>query len=589
MTTQELKEYINKVLGNTIRCLLPSYWWKRLFGIVVDKIDEVELNAGKTIETSLKDFEKKYPTIASRTFYLTTDPDSDYAKSNIKLANSIYMELIMGVQSEKSVDISPVYLAVPLIESDDLQLTCVQAPQYYSLDTTTFYNVIMSDAKAYDIKIARDGTYTKTIGSGGGASALTIYNGETSERNKTIYNKLYQEYNSNSSISSLIQVASGGYTYLADVIIRTYESGYVFKISAKGISEWSGYNRIYPQWTLKSTGQVSVQWMTDFSVKTIDNQSILGSGNINTKITVDTAMSSTSTNPVQNKVINSVLNNKQDKLNSGTNIKTINNQSILGSGNINIEGGSNITVDSVVSASSTNPVQNKVIKAYVDNAVQNVEIDVDSALSSSSTNPVQNKVVNTALGNKVDKVSGKQLSTEDFTTALKTKLEGLNAFDPSEINSAINGLQSQLNTLVNDNASSAIESFNEIIAFLNGITDTESLDGIIASIEQQLTLKQNTLVSGTNIKTVNGESILGSGNIVVDVADEVYVGSTPPTDENVTVWIDLDASIGDVDWNGIVVDEELSPNSTNPIQNKTVYALAARLDGIEAILDNING
>lgn len=30
-----------------------------------------------------------------------------------------------------------------------------------------------------------------------------------------------------------------------------------------------------------------------------------------------------------------------------------------------------------------------------------------------------------AIGNKVDKVEGKGLSTEDFTTALKTKLEGL--------------------------------------------------------------------------------------------------------------------------------------------------------------------
>lgn len=47
---------------------------------------------------------------------------------------------------------------------------------------------------------------------------------------------------------------------------------------------------------------------------------------------------------------------------------------------------------------------------------------VDSALSSSSTNPVQNKVVNTALANKVDKASGKGLSTNDFTTAEKTKL-----------------------------------------------------------------------------------------------------------------------------------------------------------------------
>ena len=47
---------------------------------------------------------------------------------------------------------------------------------------------------------------------------------------------------------------------------------------------------------------------------------------------------------------------------------------------------------------------------------------IDSSMSTSSTNPVQNKVINTALGNKVDKVSGKGLSTEDFTSAEKTKL-----------------------------------------------------------------------------------------------------------------------------------------------------------------------
>lgn len=50
---------------------------------------------------------------------------------------------------------------------------------------------------------------------------------------------------------------------------------------------------------------------------------------------------------------------------------------------------------------------------------------VDSALSSTSSNPVQNSVINTALGNKVDKVSGKGLSTNDFTSALKTKLDGI--------------------------------------------------------------------------------------------------------------------------------------------------------------------
>lgn len=54
------------------------------------------------------------------------------------------------------------------------------------------------------------------------------------------------------------------------------------------------------------------------------------------KTTVDTALSSTSTNPVQNKVINTALNNKQNTLVSGNNIKTINGASLLGSGDIEL-------------------------------------------------------------------------------------------------------------------------------------------------------------------------------------------------------------------------------------------------------------
>jgi hypothetical protein len=37
--------------------------------------------------------------------------------------------------------------------------------------------------------------------------------------------------------------------------------------------------------------------------------------------------------------VNELVDNKQDTLVSGTNIKTINNTSILGSGNIDIQGG----------------------------------------------------------------------------------------------------------------------------------------------------------------------------------------------------------------------------------------------------------
>lgn len=75
------------------------------------------------------------------------------------------------------------------------------------------------------------------------------------------------------------------------------------------------------------------------------------------------------------------ITTKQDTLVSGTNIKTINGESILGSGNITIEGGSSITLDTEMSDISENAVQNKVIKTYVDGLVGNIDtllINLDS-------------------------------------------------------------------------------------------------------------------------------------------------------------------------------------------------------------------
>lgn len=74
---------------------------------------------------------------------------------------------------------------------------------------------------------------------------------------------------------------------------------------------------------------------------------------------------------------------KQDLLVSGTNIKTINNQSILGDGNIDIQGGATITVDSALSGTSENPVQNKVVKGAID-AKQDTISDLSAIRSGAS-------------------------------------------------------------------------------------------------------------------------------------------------------------------------------------------------------------
>ena len=111
------------------------------------------------------------------------------------------------------------------------------------------------------------------------------------------------------------------------------------------------------------------------------------------KTTVDNSLSGSSTNPVQNKVINTALGNKVDKVN-GKGLSTEDYTTTEKTKLANIESEANKTT-------------------------------VDSELSSTSTNPLQNKAINTALGNKVDKVSGKGLSTEDYTTAEQTKLAGI--------------------------------------------------------------------------------------------------------------------------------------------------------------------
>ena len=52
---------------------------------------------------------------------------------------------------------------------------------------------------------------------------------------------------------------------------------------------------------------------------------------------------------------------------------------------------------------------------------------VDDELSTTSENPVQNKIIKAALDNKVDKVSGKGLSTNDYTDADKTEVAKVSA------------------------------------------------------------------------------------------------------------------------------------------------------------------
>lgn len=162
-----------------------------------------------------------------------------------------------------------------------------------------------------------------------------------------------------------------------------------------------------------------------------------------TNITVDSTLSSTSTNPVQNKVIYAALNNKLDKngvaayaaRDSSGNIitdtyakksevsgvvKSVNNITPDSNGNVNISGGTggNITVDSALSSTSTNAIQNRVVQQEFTSVRSAIPTKVsqlsnDSGYQKTAEIPVASKTQNGYMS-KYDKAKLDGLSLESY-------------------------------------------------------------------------------------------------------------------------------------------------------------------------------
>lgn len=96
---------------------------------------------------------------------------------------------------------------------------------------------------------------------------------------------------------------------------------------------------------------------------------------------IDSTPTSGSDNPVKSGGVYTALGNKQDTLVSGTNIKTINNESLLGSGNIDIQGsGSGSGEDNVIEVVKVNgtaltPDGNKAVDVSVPTKVSDLTND----------------------------------------------------------------------------------------------------------------------------------------------------------------------------------------------------------------------
>lgn len=131
--------------------------------------------------------------------------------------------------------------------------------------------------------------------------------------------------------------------------------------------------------------------------------------------------------------------------------------------------------------------------------------------------------INSLLSTKVDKQEGKQLTTEDFTTVLKRKLEGLSNYNDTEIRNAIDSLESAFNTLVEGNATVAIDTFNEIVSFLKNIENSQDLDSIIAGINTTISKVEAKIPDTNNFLSKDGGT-MNNTNLVGNLNAELLNG-----------------------------------------------------------------
>ncbi len=88
-------------------------------------------------------------------------------------------------------------------------------------------------------------------------------------------------------------------------------------------------------------------------------------------------------------------------------------------------------VESLIAAAVANFVTGTQVQSAIATALDpysttaEVQLAIQNAITSALANYYTSAVINQMLSEKVNKVSGKQLSTEDFTTALKNKLDAL--------------------------------------------------------------------------------------------------------------------------------------------------------------------
>lgn len=268
-----------------------------------------------------------------------------------------------------------------------------------------------------------------------------------------------------------------------------------------------------------------------------------------------------------------------------------------------ISGGTSIPVDDTVSTTSTNPVQNKIVTAYIDSEVEraigyaeevantaeseakNYAEDVANSAKSEANAYTDEKlasfeggssalIINSDVNFKpasdtggIGSFTSPGVTLDDVKNAVNNKIPIILAEPSGETNYCVRTDYSDNRVVLH-----FLNNYDNLLAQPFQYTIIVTVTSTGSAYTARKTQLQEKLTSGTNIKTINGNSLLGSGDITITGSGE-----------------------------GITVDAEMSSSSINPVQNKIVKAaiddaIATAKDytdelvgDIKALLIEING
>lgn len=200
------------------------------------------------------------------------------------------------------------------------------------------------------------------------------------------------------------------------------------------------------------------------------------------------------------------ISTKQDTLISGTNIKTINGNSLLGSGNITIEGGSG-------GSSTLSGLSDVALTSLSENQSLVYDATTNKWKNSSSNIPfyaTYNRTTYSEIADAVNQGRTVILPYGNYRIPLNTVTGSSWGFNYWEG-------EKQKSIWVNDSDSwtIGITSYQYVSNLVTSLSssNTNAQYPSAKCVYDNLVTKQDTLVSGINIKTINNQSLLGSGNI----------------------------------------------------------------------------